>query len=353
MVSEYLQKFIKWRLSIIALLVLLLTTVVLSTAIGAVSIPPGDVFGIMLSRMPIIGENIHHTWEAKYETIVLQIRMPRIAAGVIVGIALATAGAAMQGLFRNPMADPYIIGVSSGASLGAVSAIVLGVSTALGGHIVPIAAFIGAAAAAFLVYSISRIGGRVPVETLLLSGIAIASFLSALTSLLVYSAGSDMHKVIFWIMGGLWSRTWDHVFMAAPWIMIGSIIIYFFARDLNVMLLGDESAHQMGVSVETVKKILLGSSALIAAAAVSISGIIGFVGLIIPHIMRLIVGPDHRILIPASALMGGIFLVFTDTVARTVIAPVELPVGIITAMFGAPFFIYLLRNKGKAVSLMK
>jgi iron complex transport system permease protein len=261
---------------------------------------------------------------------------------VLVGSALAVAGAAMQGLFKNPMADPYVIGISSGAAFGATISIVLGV----GGVIfMPAMAFMGAISSAFLVYNIAKTDEGMQVETLLLSGIAVAIFFSALTSFSMYFAGENLHQIVFWIMGGLWARGWNHVAVAAIPISAGIIGIYAFARDLNVMQLGEESALTLGIDIESVKKILLALSALIAGVAVSVSGIIGFVGLIIPHMARIVVGPDHRILIPVSALSGAIFLIFADSVARTVLSPAELPVGIITAFFGAPFFIYLLRKR--------
>jgi iron complex transport system permease protein len=253
----------------------------------------------------------------------------------------------MQGLFKNPMADPYVIGISSGAALGATLAVVMGVQ---GIFSVPILAFMGAISSAFLVYNIARVDGQIRMETLLLSGIAVAIFFSALASFFMYVAGENLHQIVFWLMGGLWARGWDHVGVSFAPILIGILGIYVFARDLNVMQLGEESALHLGIEIEQVKKVLLALSSLIAGIAVSVSGIIGFVGLIIPHMVRIVVGPDHRILIPASALVGAIFLISADSIARTIISPAELPVGIITAFFGAPFFIYLLRRKKRVIS---
>lgn len=280
------------------------------------------------------------------DTIILQIRLPRVLLAALVGLGLAISGAVMQGLFRNPMADPYIIGISSGAALGAALSITLGGLWGLGGfYSTPVMAFLGAIGASLLVYNIARVGGRVPVATLLLSGIAIASFLSALTSLIMYTAGESLHQIMFWVMGGLWGRSWRHILIAAPPILAGSTVLCLFSRDLNVMLLGDEEAYHLGVGVEKLKLILLGAASLVAGVAVSVSGVIGFVGLIVPHIMRILVGPDHRILLPSSALAGGAFLIWADALSRTVIAPTELPVGIVTALTGAPFFLYLLKKR--------
>ena len=345
--TEYIERFRQWKLTVLVLVILLFFTVIGATAVGPVNIPPVTVAKIMLGKLPLADNVISPTWSHIEESIIIQIRLPRIILGMLVGSALAVAGAAMQGMFKNPMADPYVIGISSGAALGATLAVVLGIG---GMFSVPILAFAGAVFSAFLVYNIAKTDTGMQVETLLLSGIAVAIFFSSLTSFLMYVAGENLHQIVFWIMGGLWARGWSHVMVAVVPISLGIIGIYAFARDLNVMQLGEESALTMGIEIELVKKILLALSALIAGVAVSVSGIIGFVGLIIPHIARIIVGPDHRILIPTSALAGAIFLIFADSVARTVISPAELPVGIITAFFGAPFFIYLLRKR-KRVTL--
>ncbi|ODS41832.1 MAG: iron ABC transporter [Candidatus Altiarchaeales archaeon IMC4] len=318
----------KWGMILISLVLILILSMLASTAIGPVSIPLKGVFTALTNLNAQGTESI----------IISQIRLPRIILAALVGSALAVAGAAMQGLFKNPMADPYVIGISSGAAFGASIAIVVHLS-------VPVFAFLFAAGTAFLVYNIAKKNGRVPVETLLLSGIAVAAFFSAMTSLVMYLAGEDLHQIVFWLMGGLWGSDWGKVTVAAPFIFLGTIGIFVFSRDLNAMLLGEEHAQHLGIEVENVKKILLVLVSLITGIAVAVSGIIGFVGLIIPHIARLVVGPDHRILIPVSALIGAIFLVWADTLARTIISPTELPVGIITAFFGAPFFIYLLRRK--------
>lgn len=328
----------RWKATVLALVGLLGLSIILATAIGPVSISPLSVLNVFMNKLSLHSTGIE-------ETIILQIRLPRICLAMLVGAALAVSGTTMQALFKNPMADPYIIGISSGAALGASLAIASGTNLL---HAISIAAFVGGVGAAFLVYSIARVNGKVPVETLLLSGIAVAAFLAAITSLLMYLAGEDLHQIMFWLMGGLWARSWGHVAVSFPPIFLGILGIYVFARDLNVMLLGEEPAHHLGIEVEKLKKLMLVLASLIAGVAVSVSGIIGFVGLIIPHAVRILVGPDHRILIPTAALVGAIFLIWADTLARTIIAPTEVPVGIITAFFGAPFFIYLLRRRKRS-----
>ena len=269
--------------------------------------------------------------------LIFEVRLPRVIGALLVGAGLASAGCVMQGLFRNPMADPYIIGTSTGGALGAACAIVF-----LGGFLMPLFAFIGAAASTTTVYIISKRNGRMGVETLLLSGIAVSLFLSAMLSFIMYMSGNSLHQIMFWMMGGFWNMYWDDVGLALL-IPAAAVILFIFSRDLNVMALGEEEAIHLGVNTELTKKILLIVSTFITAIAVSISGCIGFIGLIIPHIMRIFTGPDHRILLPASMLAGSILLIWADTFARTL--PIEIPVGIVTAFLGAPFFIYLLRRR--------
>ena len=329
-------------------MVLLGLTIVLSATLGPAQISPLVVLKILISRLPLVNGLVAPSWSIAEDTIVFQIRLPRVLLGILVGAALSVAGATMQGLFKNPMADPYIIGISAGAALGATSAMVFGLNIA-GMYTIPLMAFIFAVGAIFLVYNIASVGGKLPVGTLLLAGIAVSLFLSAITSFMMYISGEKLHGIVFWLMGGLWGRSWDHVWMVLPWVCVGTGVIYIFARDLNVMLLGEEPAQHLGIGVEKLKKIMMVSASLVTASAVAVSGIIGFVGLIIPHIVRILVGPDHRILLPTSALVGGIFLVWADTLARTIIAPTEIPVGIITALFGAPFFIYLLRRRKRSM----
>ncbi|MDY6930695.1 MAG: iron chelate uptake ABC transporter family permease subunit [Halobacteriota archaeon] len=337
----------RFRSRILGLIVLMGCSIIFTMAVGPVYIPPGDIVEMLSpSNLVETARDLSNGDElSTQEIIIFQVRLPRILLGLLVGAALSVAGVVMQGLFKNPMAEPYIIGISSGAGLGAALCIASGIAF---GYATPMMAFIGALAAIFLVYNIAHVGGKVPVDTLLLSGIAVSYFLSALTSFLMYMS-DNLHQIVFWLMGGLDGGRWIHVKILFPIIFFGILSIYFFSRDMNVMLLGEESAQHLGIEVEQFKRLMMVLASLITAAAVSVSGLIGFVGLMIPHIMRLLFGPDHRILIPSSALSGGIFLVLTDTLARTALSPTQLPVGILTASFGAPFFIYLLRSRKKEI----
>jgi len=330
------------------LIILLIISMLSAMIMGAVSIGWKNVIVIILEALPFYEPGSAAEIAPVYRDILLQIRIPRVLLAAAVGSSLAVAGAVFQGLFRNPMADPYVIGISSGAALGAVFAMLSGFSLALGGFgAVPLFAFAGGITTIILVYSMARVGRAVPVMTLLLAGIAVSAFLSALVSLLTYFAGEKLHQVIFWMMGGLGGATWHQVRVMIPYALVGYICVSLFSRELNAMLLGEETASNLGVDTEKVKKILLAGASLLVAAAVSTSGIIGFVGLVVPHFVRLVAGPDHRFLIPASALLGGSLLIATDALARIVIAPSELPVGIITALIGAPMFVYLLKKRKK------
>ncbi|NLK08186.1 MAG: iron chelate uptake ABC transporter family permease subunit [Firmicutes bacterium] len=330
---------------LVALVVILVGVMLMSTAVGTAPIKPWDVAGMIAAKMCPTGL-IQHKWPTAHQTIVFQVRLPRITLAALVGGGLATAGATYQGLLQNSMADPYIIGVSAGASLGATLGIILrGKLKTFNLSAITVLAFLGAVVTTFVVYNIARTGGRVPVATLLLAGIAASSLLTAMVSFLMVLSNQSMQEIMYWMMGSLSGRSWSHVTASLPYMAIGGLVILLYSRELNLMLLGDEAARQLGVNVETIKAVLLAAGSLIAAAAVSVSGVIGFVGLIIPHMVRLFTGPDHGILLPTSALTGAVFLVLADTLARTILAPGELPVGIITALAGAPFFLYLLRRQ--------
>ncbi len=336
-------------LIIMILLALLIISMIISTGVGTAAISPRQILEILLGGIPLFEDFFASTVSRTQELIILQVRLPRLMTGLLVGSALAMSGTTYQGLFKNPMADPFILGVSSGAGLGAAISIVLRANFPLGLWTTPLLAFIGGILTTALVFSLAKTGNKVPVTTLLLAGIATSSFLSAITSFIMVIFTEDMHQIVFWLMGGLGNRNWSHILSVLPYILVGSAVIFVYSRDLNIMLLGEETAHHLGVDVERLKIILLIAASMIASAAVSISGIIGFVGLIIPHMMRMIVGPDHRFLYPSTAIFGGTFLILMDTLARRIIAPGELPVGIITSFFGAPFFIYLLKKKKKTI----
>jgi iron complex transport system permease protein len=260
------------------------------------------------------------------------------------------AGATYQGLFRNPLADPYLIGVAQGAALGAVIGFLLPIGwqgLGLGFGIIPLFAFIGALASVSVVYTLSRVGRMLAVTRLILAGVALGALLAAIVSYLTITSGEKIHGIIFWLMGSFSLSQWSEIKVALPAVAVGVTIIMIHARSLNLIQLGEEQAQQLGISVEKLKVILLGAATLITAAAVSFVGIIGFVGIIIPHMVRLIWGPDYRFLLPLSVLSGGVFLIVADIAARTLMAPSEIPVGIFTAACGAPFFLYLLRQRTK------
>jgi len=344
--TESLEHTRHWKFWLITLTLALFVAIFLSLNLGYSSISLESIFKIFLNKIPIVPNFNVSELES---TLILSIRLPRLLCAALVGAALSVAGVTYQGLFRNPLADPYTIGASAGAALGATTAIVLGISfTFLGLTSLPIFAFIGCILAVFLVYSISRVGTKVPVQTLLLSGIAVSIFLSAIVNYLQTIAPDKLHQSQFWLMGSFSYTEWTDIWSVVVFIFGGVIAIYLYSRDLNLLALGETEAKHLGVELEKVKKILLISSAFITAAAVAISGLIAFIGLIIPHLTRLLVGPDHRVLIPASMLMGATFLMLCDSAARIIVAPAELPVGIITAMCGGPFFLYLMRRKKKA-----
>ena len=340
----------------LALFVLLAFVVTVSAAVGPVWIPPAEVARVLLNAVAVptavelSGAAMDVTTRPLFrfrvsglqEQIVMRIRLPRILLAAVVGFALAAAGTIMQGIFRNPMADPSIIGVSSGAAVGAVGFIVLGTTLPFGLGLRG-AAFVGALAAAFGVYLIATENGRTPVATLLLAGVAVQTFLGAIVSFLLLNAGESIRRALYWLMGHLKGAAWPEVWSSLTLVAVPFALLMLYTRDLNVMLLGEEDARSLGIEVKRTKRVLLGLSALATAAGVAVAGIIGFVGLIVPHVMRLLVGPDHRILLPTSALAGASFLVATDTLARS--GSTELPVGIVTAALGAPFFLYLLRKR--------
>jgi iron complex transport system permease protein len=282
--------------------------------------------------------------DSEYHWVFWNVRIPRVLLAGLVGAALACSGTAMQAIFRNSMADPFVIGVSSGAAVGAAIAGLLGLAAIIGVFAPPMFAFVGAVIAAFSVYMLGSVRGKIYVDSLLLSGVAVAAFLGAMVSFLIYFARQQYHQLIFWLLGSLTLASWEVVQILVFPIVAGAVVIFLYGRDLDALLLGEETAHNLGANPEFLKKLMLFVSALMAAAAVAFTGIIGFVGLIIPHISRLIVGSSHRTLVPAATLSGAIFLILADTLARTAVAPTELPVGIITALCGGPFFLYLLRR---------
>jgi len=334
---------------VIVLLILgggLIISLFVASAFGAVNISVPDILKMVLNKVAIF--DFTNTWRGADETIVFQIRLPRVIGAALIGAALATAGALFQGLLRNPLADPYIIGTSAGAALGATIAMTLPINLAfLGFGLVPLAAFVGALSAVIVVYNLARVGSRTPIVSMLLAGFVVSALLAAVISFLMAISDRvnlDLHSVYSFLMGHVSVVGWEQIAVVAPLVIGGIIGGRFFAYHLNAFSLGEEGAAYLGIDVERDKIFVLALGSLLTAAAVSIGGLIGFVGLVMPHAVRLSLGPDHRLLLPASALAGALFVVVADLLARVVLAPTEIPVGIITAIVGAPFFLYLLRR---------
>jgi iron complex transport system permease protein len=318
-------------------LLFLLLTVILSIAVGAVFIPLADILRVMTSQPP--QKVIQAT------TIILALRLPRTALVLLTGAALGGSGAAYQGLFRNPLADPYLIGVASGAGLGAALAMNLQKLNLFWGVIaVPMAAFIGALATVFLVYALARIGKTVPTTNLILAGVAFSSFATAVTSFLMLRSTGELLRVFSFLLGGFSQAGWRPVLTVLPYITIGLGTLLLNGHALNLLQFGDDQAQQLGLPLTRTRTLILVAASLATAAAVSFSGIIGFIGLIVPHVMRLWFGADYRRLLPLSLIGGAAALLLSDVLARVIIAPQELQVGIVTALFGAPFFLWVLRR---------
>ena len=335
------------RLTIVLLLaVSLVASLFLASAFGAVTISFTEVVKMVLNKALIF--DFPSTWRAVDETIIFQIRLPRVIGGAMVGAALATAGVLFQGLLRNPLADPYIIGTSAGAALGATIAMILPINFAfLSFGVVPTFAFCSALITVILVYNLARIGGKTPVISMLLAGFVVSALLHAIMNFMISISEKlelNVHSVYSFLFGHISVTGWGQLAVIAPLVVGGIIAARFFAFHLNAFSLGEEGAAHLGINIERDKILILALGSLLTAAAVSISGLVGFVGLVVPHAVRLSLGPDNRLLLPASALAGGAFVVIADLFARTLLSPVEIPVGVITAIIGAPFFIYLMRR---------
>ncbi|MCZ7551735.1 MAG: hypothetical protein B6D39_08590 [Anaerolineae bacterium UTCFX2] len=324
-------------------LALLLAALILSIAAGPVFIPPGTIVRILANSLP--GVTLAADWPQNYLAIVYQIRLPHAFLILLTGAALGGSGAAYQGVFRNPLADPYLIGVASGAGLGAVAAMAvrwpLGL---LSLYAIPMAAFLGALITVVLVYSLARVGGALPTTTLILAGVAVSAFATSLTSFLMLRSSHELRRAIGWLLGGSILSGWEPVLVILPYIVIGLGLLLSSGHALNVLQFGEEQAVQLGLPAERAKVLILLAASLTTAAAVAFSGVIGFIGLIVPHLARLIWGHDYRSLIPLSILGGGAALLLADLIARTALAPQIIPVGIVTALVGAPFFLWVLRR---------
>ncbi|MDD5593960.1 MAG: iron chelate uptake ABC transporter family permease subunit [Candidatus Margulisbacteria bacterium] len=308
----------------IILAVIVLAAMLLSLFLGSVFMSPGELL--------------------KSE-ILWQIRLPRIILAALLGLLLSVSGVILQGILRNPLADPYVLGISAGGAIGAAVSIAAGAQFVIFGmSSVPVAAFVTSLLAVFVVYKLSQVAGKTSPETLILAGVALSAFCAAILSLIIILSG-NLQSIYFWLLGSLSSASWSNVVTVIPYTIFGVAVAYFFSKELNALLLGEEMAQTLGVDVERTRLMLIGTASLMTAAAVSVSGLVGFVGLIVPHFIRLLIGPNHRFLIPISALSGMLLLVVADTIARTILSPTEIPIGIIMALIGAPFFLYLLRRR--------
>ncbi len=310
-------RFHRWQV-LVATSILLVITAVFASFIGAASLTAEQIWAL---------------------------RVPRILLAILVGASLAGSGTCLQAMFRNPLADPFILGIAAGGALGAAAALLFGIPS----FVIPLIAFFGALITAWLVYRLGRVNGVVQMDTLLLAGVAMNAFLSSMLTLLLYLNAHRLlvSAVYFWLMGGFQMATWREVWMILPYSLLGLVLPLYHARALNALLFGEEWAHYAGVEVETVKRWLLVAATLSCGAAVSVAGIIGFVGLMAPHLVRLLIGPHHRTLIPGAAIFGAWLLLCCDTIARVIVKPAELPVGIFTAFLGVPFFLLLLRQARK------
>jgi len=322
---------------------LLLVALIFSVALGAVYIPPDTILRILAERIPYLA--ILPDWPQSSTAIVLLVRLPHTLLIAITGAALAGSGAAYQGLFRNPLADPYLIGVASGAGLGAIIAMALrGTGDMLGLYLIPVGAFIGALLTVLAVYSLAKVGQMVPLTTLILAGVAIGTFASALTSFIMLRSDDQIYRAISFLLGGSTMTGWKPVMAAIPYMALGMGLLVLSGHVLNVLQFGEEQANQLGLSVERAKAFVIVTASLTTAVAVAFSGVIGFIGLIVPHMVRIIWGADYRRLIPLSVIAGASALLLADMLARILMAPQTLPVGIVTALAGTPFFLWILRR---------
>lgn len=338
------SSFLSW---FIFLSVILVVTIVIAIAIGSSCIEPAEVYGVLLRKLTnrAIGNN---TFNVMTQNIIWEIRLPRVLLGAICGAGLALCGVLMQCVTKNPIAEPYILGISSGASFGAVSVIVLGAISSFGINSVTTGAFVGSLISGILVFAIgTQMGKSTSTTRLVLSGMAISTIFSSLTNLLIYSAknANQAKNAVFWTVGSLGGAKWDVLLFPSIMLVIVIIVSLIISKSLDILLLGDDSAIILGINVKLIKSIILLLATLLTASLVAITGAIGFIGLVVPHICRTIVGSDHKKLIILSLLIGAIFLISSDIIARGIFPPIEIPIGIITSLVGGPFFLYLIYKK--------
>ncbi len=348
--KNYYWKKDKISIIIILLILISLVTVVFATGLGSVNISPNTTFKILLSKIPIIGDNIIPSWSELDENIILKLRLPRVCLGMVVGASLSVCGVTMQALVRNSLADPYILGVSNGAATFATLGMLFGAFSFLGIYSLAISAFIGALVTIVVVYTLSRENGRINITKLLLIGVVVSMIMSGFTSVIKLSAPNalGLHNAEFWMAGSLASAKWAYLGLPLVILIICITFLMINYRGLNLILLGEDSAVSLGVNINSLQKQLVVVASLIAGVTIAVSGTIGFVGLIVPHFTRLLVGGNHKKVIPISALLGGILVVWVDVVARMIIAPEELPVGVLTAIIGGPIFIIILKRNSRS-----
>ncbi|RKN72952.1 FecCD family ABC transporter permease [Paenibacillus ginsengarvi] len=332
-------------------LLLLLLSVVVSLSLGSAHIPIPHVWGVLLKLLPFVGDSVPVTWPQSTEQIIMKVRLPRIVLAVLIGGALSVSGAGFQGVLRNPLADPYTLGVASGSSVGAAFLILFGLHYALFGMwSIPVVAFLTGLGTLWVVFRLAGVQGKFRTETVILSGVVVSSFLSAIVSFMVaLNSSKVVNEILFWLMGSLSLRGWSYTTVILPYLLVGAAVLIAYGRPLNLFALGERHAAHLGVRVDRTKWVVLLVSTILTAAAVSVCGVIGFVGLITPHLVRLMVGPDYRLIIPLSVLFGGIYVLWADTLARMVLSPTEIPLGVVTAFLGAPFFAYLLSRQKKTL----
>lgn len=325
--------------------VLLLFSVVISLSLGSANLALSQVWGILLHQLPFLHSLIDSNWPESAEQIILKVRLPRVFLAILVGACLSLAGAGFQGVLRNPLADPYTLGVASGSAVGAAFLILFGYHTILFGKwTIPLVAFVTGLISLLVVLRLANVHGKFKLETIILSGVVVSAFLGSLVSFMVSMSDQVVNEIVFWLMGSLALRGWSFTFVLMPYLAIGIVVLLSYGRTLNLFALGERQAAHLGVNIKRTRLVVLVVSTLITSAAVSIVGTVGFVGLVVPHLVRLIVGPDYRILLPLSVIFGAIYVLWADTIARTLLSPTEIPLGVVTAFLGAPFFAYLLRR---------
>ncbi|MFC4596655.1 FecCD family ABC transporter permease [Cohnella hongkongensis] len=328
-------------------LALLLVSILASLSLGGANVPIGKVWSVLVQQIPYVGDwlNLRPIAEGTADpdaTIILKVRLSRVVLAVLVGAALALAGAGFQGVLRNPLADPYTLGVATGSSVGAAFLILFGLQLWIGLWTIPAVSFLTGIGTLLIVLRLAYHQGKMELETLILSGVVVQAFFGALVSFMVSLSNNVVNEILFWIMGSLSMRGWSHSLLVLPYVALGAVVLVSLSREMNLFALGERQAAHLGVNVQRTKMIVLVVATLITAAAVSVSGVIGFVGLVVPHLVRLVVGPDNRIVVPLSAVIGGVYVLWSDTIARMALNPKEIPLGVVTAFIGAPFFAYLL-----------